>query len=177
MIPPLSLVTLVTVLIDADTAGAEPRHERQGFSVGTDSGVGGAVLEFDQGDRSHKYDELEGGVLAQGLGYDWMINEHFAIGLSIDSRGAAIDDLDGFAARLSGRAATRCWTLLLTRIYECLSLLCPHCGTLMRIIASVLDPPQGEWLPAAPTMASSTKTPVRTSGPIWTRRRAGASFW
>ena len=31
--------------------------------------------------------------------------------------------------------------LLLTRIYECLPLQCPHCGQPMRIIAFVLDPP------------------------------------
>ena len=37
--------------------------------------------------------------------------------------------------------AGRCWALLLTRIYECLPLRCPHCGTPMRIIAFVLDPP------------------------------------
>ncbi len=39
------------------------------------------------------------------------------------------------------RAASRCWALLLARIYECLPLLCPRCGTPMRIIAFVLDPP------------------------------------
>ncbi|MDX2475692.1 MAG: hypothetical protein QNL91_18530 [Candidatus Krumholzibacteria bacterium] len=27
-----------------------------------------------------------------------------------------------------GRAAARCWALLLTRIYECLPLQCPNCG-------------------------------------------------
>ena len=40
-----------------------------------------------------------------------------------------------------GRAAARCWALLLVRIYECLPLLCPRCGEPMRIIAFVLDPP------------------------------------
>jgi len=39
-----------------------------------------------------------------------------------------------------GRAAARCWALLLARIYECLPLLCPRCGEPMRIIAFVLDP-------------------------------------
>ena len=39
------------------------------------------------------------------------------------------------------RAASRCWALLLVRIYECLPLLCPRCGQPMRIIAFVLDPP------------------------------------
>ncbi len=39
------------------------------------------------------------------------------------------------------RAATRCWALLLARIYECLPLLCPKCGQPMRIIAFILDPP------------------------------------
>lgn len=39
------------------------------------------------------------------------------------------------------RAASRCWALLLVRIYECLPLVCPRCGEPMRIIAFVLDPP------------------------------------
>ena len=39
------------------------------------------------------------------------------------------------------RLASRCWALLLVRIYECLPLLCPRCGEPMRIIAFVLDPP------------------------------------
>ena len=38
-------------------------------------------------------------------------------------------------------ATAKCWVLLLTRIYECLPLLCPRCGESMRIIAFVLDPP------------------------------------
>ena len=33
------------------------------------------------------------------------------------------------------RVATRCWAMLLARIYECLPLLCPKCGKPMRIIA------------------------------------------
>jgi len=38
------------------------------------------------------------------------------------------------------RTATRCWALLLVRIYECLPLLCPRCGEPMRIIAFVQEP-------------------------------------
>ncbi len=41
--------------------------------------------------------------------------------------------------RLS-RLASRCWALLLARIYECLPLQCPHCGEPIRIIAFVTDP-------------------------------------
>ncbi len=40
-----------------------------------------------------------------------------------------------------GRAAARCWALLLVRICECLPLLCPSCGQPMRIIAFLEDPP------------------------------------
>ena len=36
--------------------------------------------------------------------------------------------------------ASRCWALLLARIYECLPLQCPHCGEPLRIIAFVTDP-------------------------------------
>ncbi len=39
------------------------------------------------------------------------------------------------------RAASRCWALLLARLFECLPLVCPHCGQPMRIIAFALDPP------------------------------------
>ena len=38
------------------------------------------------------------------------------------------------------RAASRCWALLLVRIYECLPLLCPRCHHPMRIIAFLEDP-------------------------------------
>jgi hypothetical protein len=41
----------------------------------------------------------------------------------------------------AGRIAAHCWALLLARIFECLPLLCPHCGEPMRIIAFVLEPP------------------------------------
>jgi hypothetical protein len=44
-------------------------------------------------------------------------------------------------AGIFGRAASRCWALLLARIYESLPLDCPRCGERMRIIAFVLDPP------------------------------------
>ena len=40
-----------------------------------------------------------------------------------------------------GRAAARCWALLLARIFECLPLRCERCGTPMRIIAFILEPP------------------------------------
>jgi hypothetical protein len=39
------------------------------------------------------------------------------------------------------RAVTRCWAMLLARIYECLPLLCPTCGQPMRIIALILERP------------------------------------
>ena len=87
-----------------------------------------------------------------------------------------------------GRAAARCWALLLTRIYECLPLRCPHCGTPMRIIAFVLDPPTIERIlrhidqpheppavaagavAAAGPRSTLTRTLARASGPIWTKR-------
>jgi hypothetical protein len=39
------------------------------------------------------------------------------------------------------RLASRCWALLLVRIYECLPLLCPQCQRPMRILAFIQDPP------------------------------------
>ncbi|MEZ4387066.1 MAG: hypothetical protein R3D98_05730 [Candidatus Krumholzibacteriia bacterium] len=42
-----------------------------------------------------EFDEC-GPALGLGLGYDWMVNRHFAIGLSLESRGAAIDDFGEF---------------------------------------------------------------------------------
>jgi hypothetical protein len=39
------------------------------------------------------------------------------------------------------RAASRCWAMLLARLFECLPLRCTHCGHPMRIIAFVTDRP------------------------------------
>jgi hypothetical protein len=52
---------------------------------------------------------------------------------------------DGVTEPASGdrfrKNATRCWAMLLARIYECLPLQCPRCGQPMRIIAFILEPP------------------------------------
>jgi hypothetical protein len=45
---------------------------------------------------------------------------------------------------LPGRIAAHCWALLLARIFEYLPLVCPRCGSPMRLIAFILDPPQVE---------------------------------
>jgi hypothetical protein len=41
----------------------------------------------------------------------------------------------------SHRSSTYLWAMLLARLYACFPLLCPHCGTEMRIIAFVTDTP------------------------------------
>ena len=67
-----------------------------------------------------------------------------------------------------GRAAARCWALLLTRIYECLPLQCPRCGQPMRIIAFVLDPPVIERIlrhvgePTEPPTILPARSPPQT---------------
>lgn len=64
------------------------------------AGVGAAMFQVDLGDDEgdgvlEEFDE-SGGVIALGLGYDWAVSEHFAIGLSADARGAVIDDFGSF---------------------------------------------------------------------------------
>lgn len=63
-------------------------------------GVGGARLETDVPDDTddaliEEFDE-NGAALALGLGYDWMVNEHFAIGLALAARGAVFEDFGEF---------------------------------------------------------------------------------
>ena len=42
------------------------------------------------------------------------------------------------------QAASRCWAMLLARIYECLPLACPKCGQTMCLIAFIMEPPMVE---------------------------------
>jgi hypothetical protein len=58
-----------------------------------------------------------------------------------EKMGLQADDSEEEPRSKLGRAAARCWALLLVRIYECLPLLCPQCGHPMRIIAFIQDPP------------------------------------
>jgi Outer membrane protein beta-barrel domain len=64
------------------------------------AGLGTAKFEVnladDEGDGVLEEFDEEGGAIALGLGYDWAVNEHFAIGLSADVRGAVIDDFGSF---------------------------------------------------------------------------------
>ena len=67
------------------------------------------------------------------------------------------------------RVATRCWAMLLARIYECLPLLCPKCGQPMRIIAFILEPPVIEQIlghmgePTAPPEVSPVRPPPQAT--------------
>lgn len=74
-------------------------------------GVGAGQFESTVGEDNDdplaaELDET-GGVVSFGLGYDWMVNEHFAIGLSADARGLVIDDdeLDGLENFKSGEGS------------------------------------------------------------------------
>ncbi len=83
-------------------------------------------------------------------------------------------------SRLS-RTAAHCWALLLTRIYECLPLLCPRCGTAMRIIAFVQDPPVIERIlrhidePHEPPVVLPARSPPQ--GEFAFNQDAGADAW
>ena len=59
----------------------------------------------------------------------------------VSTASAGVADADGQPGTAVRRVASRCWALLLARIFECLPLLCSHCGEPMRIIAFVLDGP------------------------------------
>jgi len=72
------------------------------------------------------------------------------------------------------RAARNTWALLLARVYEVFPLVCPHCGSAMRIIAFLTDPAAlrailahlGE--PTAPPRIAPARGP-----PLWDRPDAG----
>jgi len=72
-------------------------------------GVGAGCLETevpgDSDDPLIEEFEEEGGVLGFGLGYDWMVNEHFAIGLSLDARGLALEDFGEFEDLRAGEGS------------------------------------------------------------------------
>jgi len=63
-------------------------------------GLGGAVLKTevpsDTDDELIGEFEEEGGVIALGLGYEWMVSEHFGVGLALDARGGATEDFGEF---------------------------------------------------------------------------------
>jgi hypothetical protein len=48
--------------------------------------------------------EEDGGIAAFGLGYEWMVNDHYSLGFAFDTRGGGIDDLDGITDIKFGEA-------------------------------------------------------------------------
>jgi hypothetical protein len=79
------------------------------------------------------------------------------------------------------RAVTRCWAMLLARIYECLPLLCPECGQPMRIIAFILERPVIEQIlghigePTTPPAVSPARPPPQ--GEMELDQGAGLVEW
>ena len=63
-------------------------------------GVGGARVktelpaDYDIRTGLAREIDAEADIVAFGLGYEWMANEHFSIGLSVEARGGEIKDLD-----------------------------------------------------------------------------------
>ena len=63
-------------------------------------GVGGARVktelpaDYDTATGLAREMDAEADIMAFGLGYEWMANEHFSIGLSVETRGGEIDDFD-----------------------------------------------------------------------------------
>ena len=95
------------------------------------------------------------------------------VSAAVDDRSTADAESTGPAADAESRtgiqcAAARCWALLLVRIYECLPLRCERCGTPMRIIAFVLDPPAIERIlthigePTTPPALLPARAPPQT---------------
>ena len=89
-------------------------------------------------------------------------------------------DDDGPKDRMR-RVATRCWAMLLARIYECLPLLCPKCCQPMRIITIILDRPVIERIldhigePTASPSVSPARAPPQ--GEMNFDQAAGMSEW
>lgn len=96
-----------------------------------------------------------------------------------DARPLSADDVEPRSS--AGRLVTRCWALLLARIYECLPLACPRCGEPMRIIAFILDCPVIELIlehvgepTEAPAVMSAWSPP---QGEFEFNQDAGADAW
>jgi hypothetical protein len=91
----LGLLVIAAVLASASTSIAgEPRHQRQGFFLGLDAGIGGSYLEYEKDGQKYESDEddAEGGAMAFRMGYAF--NPYFS--LSLDMRGFSHlgDDFD-----------------------------------------------------------------------------------
>lgn len=80
-------------------------------------GVGSSVIETDVPDGSDEpliTDFEEHGVaVGFGLGYDWFVSDHFALGLALDLRGAGVEDFGDFEDVMAGES-----TLGLTTSYH-----------------------------------------------------------
>lgn len=67
------------------------------------SGIGGCTLETKLAEDADPNDpdlvdefEVKGGLVALGLGYEWMATENFSLGFVLDVRGGAAEDFDEF---------------------------------------------------------------------------------
>lgn len=69
-----------------------------GFYLRTGLGASRFETELHDDNDDAVIEEIDedGGAIALGLGYDWMLNQHFAIGLGAEARGAAFDDFGDF---------------------------------------------------------------------------------
>ena len=73
-------------------------------------GVGGACIttelpaDYDTRTGLARVIDEETGITVFGLGYEWMANEHFSLGLSMEARGGEIDDFDEITDATIGEA-------------------------------------------------------------------------
>jgi len=77
-----------------------------GFFIRLSGGQAYLETEVEGDDVDPLFAEFKehGGTLGLGLGYDWMVSEHAAIGLSLESRGVVIEDFDDFDEVTAGES-------------------------------------------------------------------------
>lgn len=78
-----------------------------GFYLRAGLGVAKFETELHDGNDDEAIEEFDedGGAIALGLGYDWMVNEHLAVGLGLETRGMAFDDFGDFEETVAGEGA------------------------------------------------------------------------
>ena len=91
----LALVALVVVVAQAAEAET-PKPGNGGFFLRI--GFGGARVhveipeDYDTETGLAREFEKDTGIAAFGLGYEWMVNDHYSLGFALDARGGEIDD-------------------------------------------------------------------------------------
>lgn len=77
-----------------------------GFFIRLSGGQACLETEVEGDDIDPLFAEFKehGGTLGLGLGYDWMVSDHVALGLSLESRGVVVEDFDDYDEVTAGES-------------------------------------------------------------------------